>query len=427
MISLIPFNQPPKGFEPFRKPAKQTLLIVDDEEGPRQSLRVVFKDDYHILLADNGRKAIELAQQNIVHAAVVDIRMAGMSGIELLERLKAIDSGIEVVMLTAYETIETVRQALRFGACDYLNKPFDLKTMRAAVASAMERRSLSDEIRSTNLKLAELQDELHNNKLQEEIAANRGEIYASIIHDINGPLTVISGFIQLINQQIGETRRVEGEDLETVKHRLYRVMRQVTHCIEISQRYLAFLRQHPSEAARVYVNQVLHDLQELLGVHPCAQQHQLEIVPLSEDTQLEVNGTDLMQILLNLAMNGFQSTDQPHTVRVSGRLLHEPLDLSGFEDGPRDRIVNAAGFNNAPPLIELCVQDDGPGICAEHLPNIFQPYFTTKSPSRGTGLGLSIVQRLVSAARGLIHLRTGAGSGTVFKIYFPAWSRAVMG
>ena len=63
---------------------KQTLLIVDDEEGPRQSIRIVFKDDYEILMADNGTTAINLARQFPVDAAVLDIRMAGLSGIEVL-------------------------------------------------------------------------------------------------------------------------------------------------------------------------------------------------------------------------------------------------------------------------------------------------------------------------------------------------------
>src|SRR2546422_7274227 len=88
---------------------KRTLLIVDDEEGPRQSLRIVFKDDYNILLADTGNKAVELAKQQAVDAAVLDIRMSGMSGVELLGKLKEIDPAIEVIMLTAYETIETAR------------------------------------------------------------------------------------------------------------------------------------------------------------------------------------------------------------------------------------------------------------------------------------------------------------------------------
>ena len=70
---------------------KGTLLIVDDEEGPRQSLRVIFKDDYDLLMAGDGATAIELAQKNKVDVAVLDIRMAGMSGIEVLERLKYVE------------------------------------------------------------------------------------------------------------------------------------------------------------------------------------------------------------------------------------------------------------------------------------------------------------------------------------------------
>ena len=70
---------------------KGTLLIVDDEDGARQSLRVIFKDDYDILMAADGASAVELAQKNKIDVAVLDIRMAGMSGIEVLERLKYVD------------------------------------------------------------------------------------------------------------------------------------------------------------------------------------------------------------------------------------------------------------------------------------------------------------------------------------------------
>src|SRR5579864_7060381 len=79
---------------------KGTLLIVDDEEGPRQSLRVIFKDDYHLLIANDGPTAVQIVQQNRVDVAVLDIRMNGMSGIEVLERLKYVEPGIEVVMMT---------------------------------------------------------------------------------------------------------------------------------------------------------------------------------------------------------------------------------------------------------------------------------------------------------------------------------------
>src|SRR5215208_4885559 len=119
---------------------RPTLLVCDDEEGPRQSLRIVFKNDYRVLVASSGHEALAIAAQESVDVAVLDILMQGMSGVEVLRRLKQMDAAIEVIMLTAYETIETARHALRYGASDYLNKPFDIPTMRDAVASAFSKR-----------------------------------------------------------------------------------------------------------------------------------------------------------------------------------------------------------------------------------------------------------------------------------------------
>src|SRR5277367_402898 len=281
---------------------RPTLLIVDDEEGPRQSLRVVFKDDYNLLLASNGHEALELARKHKINAAVLDIRMTGMSGTEVLEKIKLIQPTLEVIMLTAYETVDTIRQALRLGACDYLNKPFDVATVRKAVATAMERHSFADEIRANNERLGALQIELHDQKMQEEITRTRGEIYASIIHDINGPLTIISGFIQIINQRMGDAKKLEGEDMDMVKDRLKRITRQVSNCIEISHRYLSFMRQQPAAPIRINVNLILEDLRELLNVHPSKGSNTLRIQSLPQGLELEMNGTDLIQILLNLAI-----------------------------------------------------------------------------------------------------------------------------
>jgi signal transduction histidine kinase len=420
MPSISPLDTPFKAVVAHpEQPRKRTLLIVDDEEGPRQSLRIVFKDDYNILLADNGTKALELVRQHPVNAAVLDIRMSGMSGVELLGKIKEINPTVEVIMLTAYETIETARQALRFGACDYLTKPFDLATMRAAVANAMERHSLSEEIQFNNRRLKDLQEELQNQKLQEEIIRTRGEIYASVIHDINGPLTIISGFIEIINQHISSANSVEGGNLELVKDRLTRITRQVNNCIEISQRYLSFLRKRSTDKAPVGTNQILNDLGELLKVHPSAQKNELIIRPLTEDVVAEINGTDLIQILLNLTINALQCSPDPHRVEIHGRRLNQPLDLSLFQDGPESRFVNLEGFSNAAPLLAIFVQDNGPGVPPDVLPKIFEAFFTTKS-GKGTGLGLAIVDRFVKESKGAVHLQTKVGHGTTFTVYLPA-------
>src|SRR5277367_3739334 len=223
-----------------------TLLIVDDEDGPRQSLRVIFKDTYNILMAEDGPSAIDLAQKHEIDVAILDIRMAGMSGIEVLERLRFVKTDIEAIMITAFETTDTIRQALRLRACDYINKPFDIATIRAAVSSAMQRRMLESEIHTSAEKVHELLTELQNQRIEEQIAKTRGDIYASIIHDINGPLTVISGFVQVLNQRLNRASRLELEDLEFVKDRLRIIARQVGNCVEISRRYLDVMRNRQS-------------------------------------------------------------------------------------------------------------------------------------------------------------------------------------
>src|ERR1035437_4326270 len=317
-VAAVTTTAPPLVLPLVQPKRKGTLLVEDDEDGARQALRVIFKDEYEILMAGDGVTAVELAQKHRIDVAVLDIRMTGMSGIEVLERLKFVNPSIEAVMMTAFETTDTMRQALRLRACDYINKPFDVSTMRAAVANAMHRRTLESEIHTNADKLQQLLDELQSQKIEEQMANTRGEIYASIIHDINGPLTVISGFIQLMNQRIGDATRLELEDLEFIKDRLKSVTRQVTNCIEISRRYLSFLRRQSDDAPRVGVNQLLKDLGQLVRVHPSLQNNQFTLRPLAEDIAVSMNGTDVIQVLLNLTVNAFQCAPQPHAVEIEG-------------------------------------------------------------------------------------------------------------
>jgi signal transduction histidine kinase len=413
----FPPETPPGGPTAVRRP---TLLVVDDEEGPRKSLKVIFEDQYTVLMAEDGPSAIELMRDHHIDVAVLDIRMGQMSGIEVLERLRYIDSSIEAVMMTAFETTDTLRQALRLRACDYISKPFDVSTMRHAVARALERRSLGSEVRTNAEQLNQLQEELAKARLDQDKAHTRGEIYASIVHDINGPLTIISGLLQIINQKAGDAKKLDGEDLDFVRDRLRRITRQVTTCIEISRRYLALLRPPTGETSRVWVNQILGDLGELVRVHPATRNNQFIIHPLPEDTVAAIHGIDLIQILLNLTLNAFQCTPQLHRVEIRCQLLDHPLDLGMFSDGPEDRFINREGLHNNAPLLAVSVQDNGPGIPAETMPRIFEPFFTTQPRTSGTGLGLCIVQRLLKEAHGAIHAHSKVGQGTVFTVYLPA-------
>lgn len=397
-------------------PGKPTLLIVDDEEGPRQSLKIVFKSDYNILLASNGDDALALAAEHSVQVAILDIMMAGMSGIELLDKLKEIHPTVEVIMLTAYETIETARQAVRFDACDYLNKPFDITTMRAAVARAVQKHRQTASLHGTNEQLGALQDQLRDHQVQEEMTRTKGEIYASVLHDINSPLTVISGFVEMLNRSLRDSHSLEGAQLEGIRGDLSKLTSQVNRCFEISRRYLSFLHENAAINSQVSVNQILGDLKELLQRHPSALGHQLTIHYLTEDIFAEINGTDLLQILLNLTINALQSCDKPHRVDIRGQRLIYPLELDQYVDSEFDRFVNREGFTNRAPILAISVQDNGPGIDAASMAKIFETRFTTKPADKGTGLGLSIVKRLVTQAKGAIRLHTKPGEGSIFTV-----------
>ncbi|MHA3770182.1 response regulator [Verrucomicrobiota bacterium sgz303538] len=398
---------------------KPNLLIVDDEDGPRQSLRIVFKRDYNVFVASSGQEALAIAKENRINVAVCDILMSGMSGVEVLKALKDLDPKIEVVMLTAYETLETARQALRYGASDYLNKPFDIPMMRAAVAKAAQKHFEAANFDRTNQQLSDLLHQIGEQRVQEEMERTKGEIYASVLHDINSPLTVISGFIDLINQSMQDAATLEGEQLENIKGDLQHLTGEVARCFEISRRYLRFLNREAAENMSSNVQQILRDLRDLLRKHPTAHGHRLDVQQLDEQLIARINGTDLLQILLNLTINALQATERPHDVVVECERHTDGIAVESFGQSVNERLISSNGFSPQQPLVSLTISDTGPGIPPHVLVRMFEGQFTTKAADHGTGLGLSIVKRLVNNAGGAIRVKTEIGAGSRFTVFIP--------
>ena len=164
---------------------------------------------------------------------------------------------------------------------------------------------------------------------------------------------------------------------------------------------------------------IIKDLDYLVRVHPSRQGNEFHISLLAEEAAVKINGTDVIQMLLNLSVNAFQCTPEPHSVEIGGEVLASGLDPAQFKDGSNDRFLNVEHMSDTAPIVKLWVRDTGPGIPAEVLPKIFQSYFTTKGHGQGTGLGLTIVQRLVKDAHGALHVHTERGVGTTFTIYLP--------
>jgi DNA-binding NtrC family response regulator len=135
--------------------ARSTVLVVDDEEGVRDAVRMVLEDSCEVLNAATGEQALDVLRGHEVDLVMLDHRMPGESGIDVLPRLMAVDPSIVVVLATAVRDVRMAVEAMRRGAYDYLTKPFDVEEIRLVVHRGLEKRALAREVVSLRSALAE--------------------------------------------------------------------------------------------------------------------------------------------------------------------------------------------------------------------------------------------------------------------------------
>ena len=138
--------------------ARPVVLVVDDDAGVRESFRLTLEDHYDVVDVPDGLRALDAVRASQVDLVLLDIRLPEMDGIEVLERIKAIDEGIEVVLVTAVRTVRTAVAAMKLGAFDYLTKPFEEDELLAVIARALEKRALEREVTFLRGELARARD-----------------------------------------------------------------------------------------------------------------------------------------------------------------------------------------------------------------------------------------------------------------------------
>jgi len=134
-----------------------TILVVDDERGVRESFNMVLKDSYQVLMARNGSEAVDIFSKNYVDLVLLDIRLPDMDGVDLLRKLKETDPGVEIIMVTAVKSIQTAVQAIKSGAYEYIIKPFDVEEVLTVIGRALEKRRLVKEVAYLRVELQRVQ------------------------------------------------------------------------------------------------------------------------------------------------------------------------------------------------------------------------------------------------------------------------------
>ena len=397
-----------------------TILIVDDSPENIDILIGSFKDEYKVLVATSGPKALEIVTKNSPDLILLDIMMPGMDGYEVCRKLKDAPQtkDIPVFFLTASTGIDDKTQGFEEGAVDYITKPFHSAEVKARIKTHLTLKDMQEDLHNKNLilkkQVIEIQEKTENLKrsqkrlIQSEKMASLGQLVAGVAHEINTPVGIgvtVSSHLAKSTQKIissfennkmtkGDLTKYFSSTLETSELMLQHLL-QTADLIKSFKMVSADQTAHERRKFNVksYLEDIILSLRPKLKNKP----HQITI---DCDDDIEIDGYPgaLAQIITNMVLNS---------------LIH------AFNEGDNGTIAIEV-LKNASGII-LKYRDDGKGIPEENIENIFEPFFTTKRGEGGTGLGMHIVYNTVTQIlKGSISCESIQGKGISFFINLPA-------
>ena len=302
------------------------------------------------------------------------------------------DQPAEFVAL--YRDVSSGRQQI--GSCEYNTRRQDGSgsTMRASASRLFD---ADGKLNGVIMSVRDLtvEKKLEQQIIQSERLAAMGQMIGGFAHELNNPLTSILGISDLLQ---------EGETSDSTRKQLGVLQQQARRAVEIVQNLMYFSRPPAPGKSAINLSELM---QRTIHLHAYSlRKNNVTVDFLPEPALPQVSGDphQLMQVFLNLILNAEQAM---RAVRDRGTL--------------RIRLVQKENS------VAAHFQDDGPGIPAEILPNIFDPFYTTKRPGRGTGLGLSICKAILREHRGNVEVTSGPGGGAVFTVTLPMAERSETG
>ena len=283
---------------------------------------------------------------------------------------------------------EVISGEKKFGFCEYDAHHRD-GTWRTVRASASPLYDAENKISGVIMSARDItvEKKLENQLIQSERLAAMGQMIGGFAHELNNPLTSVLGVTELLQDE---------ETSEPVRKHLGILQQQARRAVEIVQNLLYFSRPPAPGRSVINVNELVQRTLHLQAYS--LRKNNITVDFLPEPSLPAVNGDphQIMQVFLNLVLNAEQAIRE---VRDAGTLL---IRVGKTEGG-----------------IAVVFQDDGPGIPAEVVPNIFDPFYTTKRPGRGTGLGLSICKAILREHGGNVEVTSGQVGGAVFTVTLP--------
>ena len=370
------------------------VLVIDDEMGPRESLRMLLKPIYQVHTADSVEIGLKLLSEKKPDAIVMDIRMPGMTGIEGLRRIRQIDPHLSVIMLTGFGALETAKEALRLGANDYISKPFDAREMREVISRNVERTRLHRTSESAAGEIKELNNRLLQELAQKERLASLGQASAEFVHDIGNPLTIVWGYVQLLAKKLEESEPTDDPNAVSSNKELEIIEQNVRLCRDLLTMWQSYGSVEATPHKLISISDIVREV--VAGVGAMAKETPVELkCDVTEDPcSLMGDAVQITRAIQNVIINAIQASgDRKGTVEVS--CIRKDF------------------------YVDVRIADTGQGISPEQIARIFDPYFTTKQGKSGTGLGLFITRKVVDDHNGSIKVDSTLGIGTTITIRLP--------
>jgi len=370
------------------------ILVIDDEPANVRVLSISLRSDGHeVVTAGNGEQGLAVFERERPDIVLTDIKMPGMDGIEVLEKIKAMNADAEVIMVTGHGDIDNAIEALKHGASDFLNKPVRDAAISIALKRAQEKLDIRRKLAAYTENLeSEIERATARLRRSERLAAI-GQTVAGVAHSIKNILHGFKGGSYLMDLGLSRNDRQKleaGWDM---------VRRNITLTSDLVLDMLSYSKDREPEYEPCQPNAVATEVCEML--RQTAHENQVAIV------------TDLDPQIDQVIMD-------PRTIeRVLMNLMTNAIDACMFDASSKKSWQVCLKTRCEPGhWIRFAVTDNGVGMTDAVREKLFTSFFSTKG-HRGTGLGLLVTQKLIEEHDGQISVDSRDGVGSTLTVRLP--------
>src|SRR3989339_176580 len=416
---------------------KPRILLIDDEEMITELIKEILSDFYDIECVNSSILGAEKTKEGAYNVVLSDLKMPGLDGIGVLRKVKEYSPKTDVIIMTGFATIDSAVEAIKFGAFDYITKPFEIDYLRQKIDNCLKKQKLNEEVdnlkdikssmvtvmKSDNkvlgvisinsLKSADYFNdralkifsifannaafaikEAKNYDRMKELDRLKSEFVSSVSHELKTPLTSISASIEMIEGGYA------GDITPNVKHFMDIIRNNSNRLVGLVNDVLDFSR---ADAGVMNITKVPIGITGLVKavvdeLAPLAEQKGLSMIAevMPNEVILQGDANRIKQVVVNLVGNALKFCS-------TGRIF--------------------VGVSEKETEVKMWIKDEGPGIPEDKQSRIFEKFFRADNGLRretaGFGIGLALSKGIVEAHGGKIWFESAIGKGTAFYFTLP--------